>query len=93
LPIPGSSTTVSRDIVKRILDEILDTEDIKLSDFCIEELNLCIHGDYRRSYLVIEDLSYSVSDSSIKITFTLESGSYATIVLREILNTDPILYT
>ncbi len=93
LPIPGASTIVSRADIKNILGEILDAEDIKFSNFCIEELNLCIYGDYRRSYLAIENFQYTIHNNSIELVFTLESGCYATIVLREILNANPLLYT
>lgn len=93
LPIPGASTVECRGAVRSILDEVLGAEDIKLSDFCIEELNLCTYGDYRRSYMTIDDLNYRTANDLVELTFTLESGCYATIVLREILNANPLLYT
>jgi len=93
LPILGASTQYPTKISRDILNDVLYTEDVKLEDFYIKELGLFINGDYRKSYMTIEDFQYSLSDNSIKLKFTLESGCYATIALREILYTDPLLYT
>lgn len=92
LPVPGASIVISSELVREVLEEVLGTEDVELRDFCIEELNLCAHGSYRRSYLTVNDISYSISDNLIRLIFTLESGCYATVVLREIFNTNPLLY-
>ncbi len=93
LPIIGYQTRYFKPEIKKIIDEILEIEDINQESFCINALKICEKGDYRESLTKIYDISYSDINEYIKLSFVLPPGSYATIVLREIARCNPILYT
>jgi tRNA pseudouridine13 synthase len=93
LPLPGYATKASGAIAV-LLDEILATEDIDMNSFCLKMLkNMCFYGDYRESLTKASEVVYNKYKNGIKMTFLLPPGSYATIVLRELLRCAPLLYT
>lgn len=87
-----------RIIVKPGVYDIYDTIDFKVDRSSSIRL-LGLHtGNLRRKALTkVYDLSwtktYSKDKVSYKITFSLRKGMYATVLLREILKTDPIVLT
>jgi len=93
LPIPGHSTKVNG-IVAKLLDEILTLEGININSFCIKWLkNSCFQGDYRESLMQVSEVNYIMEKDKLRISFLLQPGSYATVVLRELLCCNPLLYT
>ena len=68
--------------------KILEDEEISLKDFYLKEIQeLSTEGGYRNSSISCTD--YSVKNNTI--SFSLSRGSFATIVLREIMKpNDPI---
>ena len=70
------------------ISKILQDEEIKAKDFYFKEIQeISNDGGYRHSSIICSD--YSVKDEII--SFTLSRGSFATIVLREVMKPeDPI---
>ena len=69
--------------------KILESEEIQAKDFFFKEMQeVSNEGGFRNSSIKCDD--YAVSSNTV--SFTLSRGSYATIVLREIMKpSDPIL--
>lgn len=93
LPIVGSQTRYFKPEIGKTIDEVLEIENIVRESFCIDALKICENGSYRESLTKVYDISYSDINGYIKLSLTLPPGSYATIVLRDILHCDPMLYT
>ncbi|MDK6027795.1 tRNA pseudouridine(13) synthase TruD [Ignisphaera sp. 4213-co] len=93
VPLPGYNTQVNENI-RRFLDEVMEIEGITLEKFCLRKLNqLCFSGDYRDSIALATNLNYRYNKNELILTFNLSPGSYATILLREIIRCNPMLYT
>jgi tRNA pseudouridine13 synthase len=72
-----------------ITNNILKEEDIQPRDFYISEMDeLSAQGGFRQAPLLCRDLRYL---DSLVLSFKLSAGSYATILLREIMKPhDPV---
>ena len=71
------------------ISKILESEEVSPKDFFLKEMQeLSNEGGFRNSSIKCEDINANENT----ITFTLSRGSFATIVLREIMKPkDPIL--
>jgi tRNA pseudouridine13 synthase len=95
LPVPGYKTRIDERISK-IYNELLAEENVKPEMFCVEILgNKCFYGDYRESIVAVEKLYFRVEgNNALELKFLLPPGSYATILVREILPiVNPLIYT
>jgi len=79
----------SYDRCDSLCGEIFREEGIVNSSFRIKELKINIRSLVRRAYMEIRDLK--MNDK--KISFALDRGMYATIVIREITRADPRTFT
>ena len=85
-----------------ILQEILEREDISLTDFKIGKMpDISSKGNYREILMVmekpvlihkIEQLEANPPRTLLLIDFSLKSGQFATVFLRELMKTDPRAY-
>lgn len=73
-------------IAKRIMEE----EGIDRENFYVKEMQeVSAEGGFRQAALLCREFSYDVQDG-VKIWFVLQKGSYATILLRELMKpSDP----
>ena len=79
LPLVGYDTEPDS-ISKKILEE----EEIAVEDFAGEwGKNLRSKGTYRDCFQIAYDFEYSVDGDSVTFEFSLKSGVYATVLLRE----------
>ncbi len=62
---------------------IIKKEDIKPSDFMINELRLACSGGKRKAFIKTY-INYTFSGNNALLSFMLPAGSYATVVLREV---------
>jgi tRNA pseudouridine13 synthase len=89
--IPGYSTKMPPGKPSEMLREVLEKEDIRLIDFRNpERKQLDSAGGFRLVSIRVPDLRAECKSRSIILSFRLKKGSYATIVLREIMKNHPI---
>lgn len=83
--VPGYGLSLRNDVYSHTLKRLLSDEDVSLKEFSVRELG--VYGKYyvRESVFNVIDLSYSMDCSGIWLNFTLPRGSYASILLRELL--------
>jgi len=85
-----------------ILEEILEREDISLTDFKIGKMpDISSKGNYREIFIVMEkpvliykteQLEANPHRTLLLIDFSLRSGQFATVFLRELMKTGPMAY-
>lgn len=92
LMVPGLNMKIGgNDICSQITKEIIDSEGISINDFLINELRVSAKTYARESVFKPEDFKYISSSKGLWLNFTLPRGSYASILLRELLR-DDVLY-
>ena len=87
--LPGYSFKVPEGRFERNLSLIMKEENISPKDFYLKEMQeLSVEGGFRQLPLLVNDFSYS---DNLLISFKIPIGSYATILLRELMKpVDPI---
>jgi len=71
-----------------LMQDILKDEGISIKDFYIKEMQeVSIEGGFRPApLLLLSDIKYDlIDDDTISLSFGLHKGSYATILLREVI--------
>ncbi|WP_132056997.1 tRNA pseudouridine(13) synthase TruD [Halorussus amylolyticus] len=86
-PLVGTETELGKGEPGEIEREVLADLDLEPGDFDLP-------GEFdstgtRRPILVRTDLEASVTDDAVTFEFALPKGSYATVILREFMKTDP----
>ncbi|MFQ6107277.1 MAG: tRNA pseudouridine(13) synthase TruD [Thermoplasmata archaeon] len=72
---------------------IIDEEDAKPVDFLVPKIpRISSKGSRREILSPLKSLEFSVGDGSVRTSFELIPGSYATSLLREIMKTDVMSY-
>jgi tRNA pseudouridine13 synthase len=98
LPVVGFGSFPENSRGWLALREIMDGEGIKLEDFKVRKIPELASRGGVRSASVEADISFSLQGcqldgkTSCCLSFTLPKGSYASVVLREIMKTNPINY-
>jgi tRNA pseudouridine13 synthase len=82
-PIYGYKSTLSRGQSGIIEESLLESEGLKLKDFCLGG-GLDMPGERRPLRVVLQEPEFHTEKDDLMISFALSSGSYATSVLREI---------
>jgi tRNA pseudouridine13 synthase len=91
LPVPGYATRLPPARQTDSLKALLEQEDITLSDFRNPGTRaLDSPGGFHLSSILLDDLAVSHSTEGLSVKFSLRKGSYATVVLREIMKNHPI---
>ncbi len=71
-----------------LMQDVLKDEGISIKDFYIKEMQeVSIEGGFRPApLLLLSDIKYDlIDDDTISLSFGLHKGSYATILLREVI--------
>ncbi len=93
IPLIGFATEIQDNDVKKIVDKILQNEDVKPSDFVIRAIpDLSSAGNEREMFVEIKNLKIDKLEDDelnngkkkVRITFSLSKGSYATEVIKEL---------
>ena len=87
--LPGYSFKPTEGRFERNLSFVMKEENISSKDFYLKEMQeLSVEGGFRQLPLLVNDFSYS---DNLSISFKIPVGSYATILLRELMKPiDPI---
>jgi len=74
--------------IKEVIEKILEKERLKLNDFIIKQIpELSLEGGLRKVFVEVKDFKVlEKGKKKIKVSFTLPKGSYATMVIKEILH-------
>ena len=95
IPLIGFATEIQDDDVKKIVDKILQNEDVKPNDFVIRAIpDLSSAGNEREMFVEIKDLKIGELEDDdlnpgkkkVRITFSLGKGSYATEVIKALFS-------
>ncbi len=91
LPILGYSTRLPPTKQTELAKEVLKEEEVQLTDFRNPDIRaLDSPGGLHLTSIAIPDLETSCTDDGLLMRFSLRKGSYATIVMREIMKNHPI---
>jgi len=92
IPLFGYETLFGEGRQGEIEMSVLEKEDIQLENFDIVSMpELAMEGNYRASFIKTKP-EYSQNEAGYACEFELPKGSYATVVLREFMKTDPLNY-
>ncbi len=74
-------------VVKKVMEE----EYVGMKDFYIKDLQeVSVEGGFRQTSMLCRGLSYTLN-GSLQMRFVLQKGSYATVLLRELMKpSDPV---
>jgi tRNA pseudouridine13 synthase len=91
IPLIGFASEIEDKEVKKIVERILQNEDVKKEDFVIRAIpDLSSAGNERDLFVEVKDLTISELESDelnqgkkkVKVSFSLGKGSYATEVIK-----------
>lgn len=91
--LPGYSFQPGNNRFDKILKDYMSLENMTAKDFFIKEMQeLSESGGFRQASFYCKDFGYRIEDNSIIVEFSAPKGSYATILLRELIKpVNPIL--
>jgi len=96
IPLIGFNDDLVTEETKDIIQELMKTQNLDFSDFVIKQIpELSLEGELRDAFVEIKDLTIgkleidelNLRKNKVKISFSLGKGSYATMVVRKLLNT------
>ena len=91
LPSPGYGTRLPPTKQSEMLKEILTAEGIALKDFRDSQMkSIDAPGGLHRTSITLSDWDASTQEDGLLVKFNLRKGSYATVVLRELMKNHPI---
>ncbi len=88
LPVPGYGTRLLEGVTHEIVRNVVDEEDIKLEMFKLKEIpEVDCPGTLRQASIdpIVENVEVDRESRVVRIVFRLVRGSYATVLLREIV--------
>jgi tRNA pseudouridine13 synthase len=84
VPLLGFGSEITQN--QSIVDELLKKEEINLRDFIIKQIpELSSFGTERDFIVKVNNFESERQENSIKISFDLGKGSYATIVIKKVM--------
>ncbi|MEM4311365.1 MAG: tRNA pseudouridine(13) synthase TruD [Nitrososphaerales archaeon] len=93
MPLIGYSYRSRNTKFDELISKVMNREGIRERDFFIDELQeASVPGDFRIPILLGEDFKYYLLEDKLQLSFFLYRGSYATMLLRELMKpSDPYL--
>jgi tRNA pseudouridine13 synthase len=90
LPVVGPGARMPRGKVGETLLRVLKEEGLEIGSFLKMPRGLRAYGGYRKTRLEARDFRWRVAGKDVELRFTLPRGSYATVLLRELVKpTEP----
>ncbi len=84
--LPGYSFQPGKNRFDKIIKELMKHENITAKDFFIKEMQeLSESGGFRQACYVCKNFQYKREENSLLVGFSVPKGSYATILLRELI--------
>lgn len=84
--LPGYSFQPGKNRFDNIIKEFMKKENITAKDFFIKEMQeLSESGGFRQACYVCKNFRYEREENSLLVGFSVPKGSYATILLRELI--------
>lgn len=86
IDVPGCNTVLNSTDSSLLIEQVLKSEGVNIADF---KQPIEAKGSLRPATMKIKDLNYKISSennsSTIHLSFTLDRGMYATVLLRELI--------
>jgi tRNA pseudouridine13 synthase len=90
LPVVGPGARMPRGKVAEALLRVLKEEGLEMGSFLKMPRGVRTYGGHRKARLEARDFRWSVAGKDVELRFTLPRGSYATVLLRELVKpTEP----
>jgi tRNA pseudouridine13 synthase len=86
-PMFGSRTFPTQAIAAEREDEVL--RDYRITPATFQRFGKLAGGTRRHNFVYLDDLEARWEGTTVCLQFTLPAGSYATVLLREVMKTDP----
>lgn len=84
--LPGYSFQPGKNRFDKIIKEFMKQENINAKDFFIKEMQeLSESGGFRQACYVCKNFKYKREENSLLVGFSVPKGSYATVLLRELI--------
>lgn len=84
--LPGYSFQPGKNRFDKIIKEFMKQENIIAKDFFIKEMQeLSESGGFRQACYVCKNFKYKREENSLLVGFSVPKGSYATVLLRELI--------
>ena len=84
--LPGYSFQPGKNRFDKIIKEFMKQENINAKDFFIKEMQeLSESGGFRQACYVCKNFKYKKEENSLLVGFSVPKGSYATVLLRELI--------
>jgi tRNA pseudouridine13 synthase len=91
LPSPGYATHLPPTKQSEMMRELLTAEGITFKDFRNSQMrSIDAPGGLHRASIALSAWEASIQDEGLLVKFILRKGSYATVVLRELMKNHPI---
>ncbi len=94
LQVPGYETKLGKDAFSKAIKKLLDRDDLTLESFkCVRIPEIAVEGESRMAVVKPKKLKLAAEEADelnpgkkkLKISFELPKGSYATVLLEELL--------
>lgn len=84
--LPGYSFQPGKNRFDKILKEFMKSENMTAKDFFIKEMQeVSESGGFRQACFVCKHFKHKIEENSLLVGFSVPKGSYATILLRELI--------
>ena len=84
--LPGYSFQPGKNRFDKIIKEFMKQENLSAKDFFIKEMQeLSESGGFRQACYVCKNFKYKREENSLLVGFSVPKGSYATVLLRELI--------
>lgn len=84
--LPGYSFQPGKNRFDKILKEFMKSENMTAKDFFIKEMQeVSESGGFRQACFVCKNFKHKIEENSLLVGFSVPKGSYATILLRELI--------
>jgi tRNA pseudouridine13 synthase len=84
--LPGYSFQPGKNRFDKIIKEFMKHENLTAKDFFIKEMQeISESGGFRQACYVCKNFKYKKEENSLLVGFSVPKGSYATVVLRELI--------